>query len=103
MPAAKRKPGRGGARPGAGRPVSTGAGTNRVVFRVTFNAAVTGVDIGDFILTTTGGLTGTITNVTPLSAFLSESTWALDSVPPAFVIARSARISACACARSISF
>lgn len=35
MPAAKRKPGRGGARPGAGRPVSTGAGTNRVVFRVT--------------------------------------------------------------------
>jgi len=35
MPAAKRKPGRGGARPGAGRPVSTGSGSNRVVFRVT--------------------------------------------------------------------
>jgi len=34
MPAAKRKPGRGGARPGAGRPVSTGAGANRIVFRV---------------------------------------------------------------------
>jgi len=34
MSAAKRKPGRGGARPGAGRPVSTGAGSNRIVFRV---------------------------------------------------------------------
>jgi len=30
----KRKPGHGGRRPGAGRPVSTGAGANRIVFRV---------------------------------------------------------------------
>ena len=36
MPTDKRKPGRGGARPGAGRPVSTRSSTTKpVVFRVT--------------------------------------------------------------------
>jgi len=35
MPAAKRKPGRGGARPGAGRPRSPDSAVLRVAFRVT--------------------------------------------------------------------
>ncbi|HEY0946792.1 MAG TPA: autotransporter-associated beta strand repeat-containing protein [Opitutaceae bacterium] len=39
-----------------------------VVFRVTFNTPVTGVDASDFTLTTTGSLTGAITSVTAPSA-----------------------------------
>lgn len=46
-------------------PQTTGAAS--VIFRVTFNTPVTGVDISDFALATTGSVAGTITNVTALS------------------------------------
>ena len=40
---------------------------NTLVFRVTFNSAVTGVDPADFITTTTGSASGVVTSVTPRS------------------------------------
>lgn len=46
-------------------PQSTGAAT--LVFRLTFNKAVTGVDATDFSLTTGGTVAGTVTGVTALS------------------------------------
>jgi rhamnogalacturonan endolyase len=49
-------------------PFSQNTGASSVTFRVTFNTPVTGVDTSDFALTTTGAVTGTITNVTPLSS-----------------------------------
>jgi rhamnogalacturonan endolyase len=48
-------------------PFSQNTGASSVTFRVTFNTPVTGVDVSDFALTTTGAVTGTVTNVTALS------------------------------------
>ena len=49
-------------------PSTTSTGATSVTFRVTFNTPVTGVNAPDFTLVTTGGLVGTISAVTPLSA-----------------------------------
>jgi rhamnogalacturonan endolyase len=48
-------------------PFSSNTGASGVTFRVTFNTPVTGVDTSDFTLTTTGSVTGSVTNVTALS------------------------------------
>jgi rhamnogalacturonan endolyase len=48
-------------------PFSQNTGASSVTFRATFNTPVTGVDTSDFALTTTGAVTGTVTNVTALS------------------------------------
>jgi rhamnogalacturonan endolyase len=50
-------------------PATVGTGATSVTFRVTFTTAVTGVDVTDFALTAVGSVTGTISNVTPLSAY----------------------------------
>jgi autotransporter-associated beta strand protein len=49
-------------------PFTTSTGATSVTFRVYFNTPVTGVNASDFILATTGGVTGTVSTVTPLSA-----------------------------------
>jgi autotransporter-associated beta strand protein len=49
-------------------PFAPNTGATSVIFRVTFNAAVTGVDASDFVLTNTGSVVGTVSTVTPLSA-----------------------------------
>ncbi|HWS88315.1 MAG TPA: HYR domain-containing protein [Pyrinomonadaceae bacterium] len=48
-------------------PFAEKTGATSVTFRVTFNQAVTGVDASDFALTTTGGVSGTMTGVTAQS------------------------------------
>ncbi|HET7534942.1 MAG TPA: hypothetical protein VFJ90_00710, partial [Candidatus Didemnitutus sp.] len=50
-------------------PSSSGTGATSVIFRVTFNAAVSGVDAADFTVTTTGSAVGTVANVTQLTPF----------------------------------
>ena len=50
-------------------PVSASTGLTSVTFRVTFTTPVTGVDTTDFLVTTTGNVTGTVSNVTPVSTF----------------------------------
>ena len=49
-------------------PFSQNTGASSVTFRVTFNTPVTGVDVSDFAVTTTGAVTGTVSGVTPVSA-----------------------------------
>ncbi len=44
-------------------PATAATNTNSVTFRVTFNENVTGVDTGDFVLTTAGTVTGAIASV----------------------------------------
>ncbi|MFT3868279.1 MAG: immunoglobulin domain-containing protein [Nibricoccus sp.] len=48
-------------------PATSSTGATSMIFRVSFNTAVTGVDIPDFTFTTTGTVTGTITSVTAQS------------------------------------
>lgn len=48
-------------------PFTPGTGATSVIFRVTFNAPVTGVDTADFVLTGGGTISGTVSSVTPQS------------------------------------
>ena len=50
-------------------PYISNTGGTSVVFRVTFNSAVSGLDAADFVVTATGSAVGTITTVTPLTAY----------------------------------
>ena len=50
-------------------PVSPSTGLTSVTFRVTFTTPVTGVDVSDFLVTTSGNVTGTVSNVAPVSSF----------------------------------
>ncbi len=50
-------------------PASTSTGATSVVFRVTFNTSVTGVDATDFTLTNTGTAAGTVSGVSALSGY----------------------------------
>ncbi|HWA27178.1 MAG TPA: MBG domain-containing protein, partial [Lacunisphaera sp.] len=49
-------------------PFTAGTGATSVIFRVTFNTPVTGVDAADFTVNTTGSVVGTVSNVTALSS-----------------------------------
>jgi autotransporter-associated beta strand protein len=48
-------------------PLPADTGASSVTFRVSFNTPVSGVNAADFVITTTGNVSGTVTAVTPLS------------------------------------
>ena len=50
-------------------PATASTGATSVTFRVTFNTAVTGVDVSDFTLTATGTIIGSLSSVTALSSY----------------------------------
>lgn len=55
-------------------PATSSTNATSVTFRATFSEQVTGLDVTDFALTTTGSATGTISNVASVSAGLFDIT-----------------------------
>jgi len=55
-------------------PATTTTGATAVVFRVSFNAQVTGVDAADFVVTVTETVTGSVTAVTAVSPLVYDVT-----------------------------